>query len=430
MKFIVVTLGLLAGAMAFGQDLFGNDKEAFVLMPAKTIASGVVRQVELSNSGRFVFYRQVSSTNLDEILDYDSPEKGKWFMYDRVAMSTTALKFPIPISNLTVLGDEKTIYFQGNGDGAVEGFYNIATGKSTAIHTSSGGRTIYGGEKAYAPFFVGTSDKETMVILRLDGSTTNVKIDQTITISFLISGDSIMLNFYAASGKKPNRKEYVATLNLAQLDVTYRQVTRDEWAKYQLPEDVHRSDFMNVKSGDMEFIKIIDRVQTVTTQPGTAAKPSEKPTKAPEYTVVPKMARIGPAGGILAFSPRSDFVIYQDAGSLLIREIQPIDPDAARKLAMTELKKKLLNKVKQVGLGFLIYATDADDNLPGQEGWEAKLGPYMKDKNLMKDFNYLLKGGNLNSFEDPASTELGFIVGPGGRAVVYIDGRAKWIKDP
>ena len=59
MKTLTVTLGLLACAISFGQDLFGNDKEAYVLMPSQAIASGVVRSYAISPSGRFIFYRQV-----------------------------------------------------------------------------------------------------------------------------------------------------------------------------------------------------------------------------------------------------------------------------------------------------------------------------------------------------------------------------------
>ena len=54
----------------------------------------------------------------------------------------------------------------------------------------------------------------------------------------------------------------------------------------------------------------------------------------------------------------------------------------------------------------------------------------MKNRDLMNDFNYTFKGGDLANVEDPANTELGFVVGPGGRAVVYVDGHAKWVANP
>ncbi len=77
-----------------------------------------------------------------------------------------------------------------------------------------------------------------------------------------------------------------------------------------------------------------------------------------------------------------------------------------------------------------MFASDSDDVLPGQEGWEARVGPYCSDKDLLRRFNYTFKGGNMANIENPASTELGYILGPGGRAVAYCDGHVKWVPNP
>ena len=91
----------------------------------------------------------------------------------------------------------------------------------------------------------------------------------------------------------------------------------------------------------------------------------------------------------------------------------------------------LLSNAKQVGLAFLLYASDMDDEFPANGAdWQEQIMPYLKNRDIMSGFVYSFKGGNATNVESPASTELGYISGAGGRAVVYVDGHAKWIPDP
>jgi hypothetical protein len=154
------------------------------------------------------------------------------------------------------------------------------------------------------------------------------------------------------------------------------------------------------------------------------------PKAKPKSNLIPLKALIGPSDGSVRVSNLGEIVIYQDAGSLLLREIKAVDAVQANKLAMQVVRSKLVHQVKQVGLGFIMYASDCDDVFPTTEGWETKLKPYMKDDQLMNGFTYSFAGGNAASVADPANTELGFVVGPGGRAVVYVDGHAKWVPNP
>ena len=93
-------------------------------------------------------------------------------------------------------------------------------------------------------------------------------------------------------------------------------------------------------------------------------------------------------------------------------------------------KRKAINDSKQAALALIMYASDMDDVLPGAEGWENKVNPYALDSDMLKNFNYTYKGGNMGNISDPANTELGFTMGPGGRAVAYVDGHVKWIPNP
>ena len=190
--------------------------------------------------------------------------------------------------------------------------------------------------------------------------------------------------------------------------------------------------FETRSSGDMEYIQLMEPEKVPTASAGNSRSQKDQlaDPKPPESGIIPKSTRLGPSEGRIEFSSQNEIVVYQDAGSLLFRVIQPIDPTAARKLGIDIIKKKLLSKVKQVGIGFIIYGSDNDNVLPGAEGWENKLNPYVKNRDLMYDFNYTFRGGDINLINDPAGTELGFAIGPGGRAVVYLDGHAKWIPNP
>jgi prepilin-type processing-associated H-X9-DG protein len=146
-------------------------------------------------------------------------------------------------------------------------------------------------------------------------------------------------------------------------------------------------------------------------------------------TDLPTRAKLCLSNTRTTFGPTNDCVVYEDAGALLIREIKPMDPAIARKLLAMEAKRKAIFDAKQAATGLIVYAAD-NDVLPGAEGWENKVGPYFKNTDFLRDFNYTFKGGSMSSIQDPSSTELGFIVGPGGRAVAYCDGHVKWIPNP
>jgi hypothetical protein len=130
------------------------------------------------------------------------------------------------------------------------------------------------------------------------------------------------------------------------------------------------------------------------------------------------------------FSPKFDAVAYVSQSNLMVRLLARVPRDAYDQARMAAARSEALNKAKQVGLGFIMYASDMDDVLPGQDAdIRTLIGPYLKNDSLFDGFNYTFGGGNVQDVEKPAETEMGFVPGPGGRAVVYIDGHAKWIPD-
>jgi hypothetical protein len=82
-----------------------------------------------------------------------------------------------------------------------------------------------------------------------------------------------------------------------------------------------------------------------------------------------------------------------------------------------------------VGIALMLYAADMDEVLPNGENFVNRLTPYIKDRKMIAAFNYTYAGGPMDQIKDIANTELGFTMGPGGRAIVYADGHAKWVPD-
>jgi prepilin-type processing-associated H-X9-DG protein len=48
---------------------------------------------------------------------------------------------------------------------------------------------------------------------------------------------------------------------------------------------------------------------------------------------------------------------------------------------------------------------------------------------MVNQFVYTFWGGNLAEIKEPSKEVMGYVPGPGGRAVTYLDGHVKWVKN-
>jgi hypothetical protein len=129
-----------------------------------------------------------------------------------------------------------------------------------------------------------------------------------------------------------------------------------------------------------------------------------------------------------SLSPDGGTVAYIHQGDALVREIAKVPKELYLAAQAAALRSLALNKAKQAGLALIMCAADMDDTLlPNNGNWQDALTPYLGDKSLLDGFNYTYGGGPMANIESPATTMIGFVNGPGGRAVVYADGHAKWI---
>lgn len=130
---------------------------------------------------------------------------------------------------------------------------------------------------------------------------------------------------------------------------------------------------------------------------------------------------------IATLSPSLNAVAYVTDDVILVRKLIRLPKSAFDIVDAAEKRMQALSKAKQMGTALLIYAADYDDKLPTDRNLKGIIDPYIKDSDMVDGFNYTFKGGALQDVKSPAETELGYVDGPGGRAVVYVDGHAKWV---
>lgn len=135
----------------------------------------------------------------------------------------------------------------------------------------------------------------------------------------------------------------------------------------------------------------------------------------------------GTEGNLL---PKGDGAFYQSQGALWYTPFLRVNQAqflAARKAG---LKARALSDARQAGLGIYMYSQDYDDTLPDPDGIKDKIMPYVKNESVLENLVYTYGGGKITDPTQRGSTILGYVTGPGGRANIYADGRAKWEDDP
>ncbi len=130
-------------------------------------------------------------------------------------------------------------------------------------------------------------------------------------------------------------------------------------------------------------------------------------------------------------SPKLNAIAYAVEGAVFVRKLSPIDKATYERMKEESERTRLISDCKQAALGALLYGADNDDKLPSSsENIQELLMPYLRNADILSGFTYVFAGGDITKVESPAETILGYKIGKGGRAVAYLDGHVKWIKDP
>ncbi len=129
-------------------------------------------------------------------------------------------------------------------------------------------------------------------------------------------------------------------------------------------------------------------------------------------------------------SPGHDAIAYVSQGSTMVRLFATMPRSAYDQARLAAEKMEAISNGKQMGLALIMFASDMDDMLPSQDvDIRSRLEPYTKNSKLFENFTYTFAGGSMASIASPAETQIGYVTGPGGRAVIYADGHVKWQPD-
>jgi hypothetical protein len=98
-----------------------------------------------------------------------------------------------------------------------------------------------------------------------------------------------------------------------------------------------------------------------------------------------------------------------------------------------------MKNAKQIGVAILMYTQDYDDTFPiPGDGVKDVTSPYLKNPSVFENpgtgelgFVYSYNGStSLSSVGQPSTTQLGYVSGPDGRAVIWADGHVTWENVP
>lgn len=129
-------------------------------------------------------------------------------------------------------------------------------------------------------------------------------------------------------------------------------------------------------------------------------------------------------------SPTGDAVLYLAEGSAWVSELARLPRETLVAARDAARRSVLLSNGKQVALSVMMYAQDHDETLPGAgDDVQEKLMPYSKTERIFEGLVYTFAGGKLSDVAEPSKEILGHIPGPGGRAVLYVDGHVVWEKE-
>lgn len=129
-------------------------------------------------------------------------------------------------------------------------------------------------------------------------------------------------------------------------------------------------------------------------------------------------------------SPKGDQLLYISQGAAFVTSLIHFSREEFEQARNAARKAHAISNAKQIALAALMYAQDYDENLPsGGADIKKLLAPYLKNGSILENLVYTHGGGPLAAIERPMETELGYVRGPGGRAIFYADGHVKWKDD-
>ncbi len=399
LAFLCTLIGL--SVMSWGQ-IFTDGAKAYMVGQALPVGGGTVTQFQFSPSGKYLLFARIDADAALLTKNTANPTF-QWMVNQVGTAKTVSLRLTPELSRgyIQFMGDERHLLISTATSAAI---FDIETMQAQSV-PGEPTSIFYAGERPEAPFLVREVDDITIGIIKPGMREIVVKVKQRIGFQQPYSSNGNIIKFAGYSRNASPMLWYDVSLNLGTGAIDLRQIDRKAWDS--LSPDPKEPIFKLVN--DKVFMSI----------------QAQNPLQA--YRGRLKLAtKVCPSDFRPQLSPNSAAVAYVDAGALLVREIKEINPKFAEELLEAAEKAEMLSIAKQVGTAIVIYAADMDDVLPSPDKFN-DISPYLRNNDMMKSFTYTYSGGPMKNIGKPAETELGYVQGATGRAVVYADGHAKWI---
>jgi hypothetical protein len=144
------------------------------------------------------------------------------------------------------------------------------------------------------------------------------------------------------------------------------------------------------------------------------------------------LASLGERSIGVAFDAQSDVtskggVFFRSGFINMVRPVVQISKAAFDEVVAKEERAEAMRKLSQIGKALIMYGADNDDTFPTAEQLDAgAISGYLGEPGILNGFVY---NGNTTYGSSPAQTEFGYMLCPGGKAVVYQDGHVKFVPD-
>ena len=125
-------------------------------------------------------------------------------------------------------------------------------------------------------------------------------------------------------------------------------------------------------------------------------------------------------------SPTSSGIFFMSNGLNLVRPIVEISKTTFDEVLAKAARNLAMQKAAQIGKALIMYSGDNDDAFPTAEEFaNGALDGYLGDKSILNGFAYTGTSDDLG----PAATQVGYLLCPGGRAVLFQDGHVVFEPD-
>jgi hypothetical protein len=165
-------------------------------------------------------------------------------------------------------------------------------------------------------------------------------------------------------------------------------------------------------------------------------KPGDKPATPAAPPAKDTQALVATDAEAVTLLPDGSAALYRSrGGALWAVPITRQDRDAFLNARRDYYRQVTMQNAKQVGLALVMYTQDYDEFWPNAGGnIRDQIGPYLRTSTVLQNpetgedaFTFVHPGvAGLAGVKEPAKTTIGYVGGPGGRAVIYADGHVGW----